>query len=263
MRTASANSTRPYVTSFHACLHEKIETSMHLDPTAESPPKPDSLLRAARRRISRIPHKALLVLELFLLTAAVMAVHTAMTREDCSLRLKVQHGFLSAQLSVWLDDRLVYSGRLIGSRKPIRSGKKKVRLTESAEGSLSETFAVPAGSHEVRVRVAAEDGSVQENSIRRDFAAESQHTLFVLARGNDVSMNWEAGNQEKARGPSPEPEPVRAPEGWLQRYAGSLLMSIAGSIVSAFTGYAIRELPQKIASTQTERPKARSASTGR
>jgi len=236
---------------------------MHLDPTAESPAKPDERLHADGRRISRIPHKALLVLGLFLLAAALMAVHTAMTREDCSLRLKIQHGFLSAQLSVWLDDGLVYSGRLIGSRKPIRSGKKKVRLFEPAEGSLSETFAVPAGAHEVRVRVAAEDGSSQENSIRGDFATQSQHTLFVVARGNDLSMNWEAGNQEKASAAGPEPEPVRAPEGWLQRYAGSLLMSIAGSIVSAFTGYAIRELPKKITSTQADPPKTRSASAGR
>jgi hypothetical protein len=236
---------------------------MHLDPTPESPAKPDGLWRAVGRRISRIPHKALLVLGLFLLTAAVMAVHTAMTREDCSLRLKVQHGFLSAQLSVWLDDDLVYSGRLIGSRKPTRSGKKKVRLTEPAEGSLSETFAVPAGSHEVRVRVAAEDGSMQENSVRGDFATQSQHTLFVVARGNDLSMNWESTNQGTASAPSPEPEPVRAPESWLQRYAGSLLMSIAGSIVSAFTGYAIRELPKKITSTRADPPKTRSASAGR
>ena len=82
----------------------------------------------------------------FLLMAALMAMRTAMTREDCTLRLKVQHGFLSAQLFVWLDEGLVYSGRLIGSRKQIRSGKKKAGLSGSAEGSLSETFAIPAGT---------------------------------------------------------------------------------------------------------------------
>jgi len=236
---------------------------MPLDPTAESRGNPDGRLRAVSRGISRIPGKALMVLGLFLLAAGIMAVHTAMTREDCSLRLKVQHSFLSAQLSVWLDNDLVYSGRLIGSSKPIRSGKNKMRLVGPAKGSLSETFAVPAGAHEVRVRAAAEDGSAQENSIRGDFAGRSQRTLSVVARKDDVSMNWEAENPEKATAPSPGAEPVRAPEGWLQRYAGSLLVSVVGSIVSAFAGYAIRELPRKIASTQHEPPKTRSASTGR
>ncbi len=240
-------------------MRERIETSMNLEPTAESPAKRDGMLRG----IFRIPGKALLLLGLFLLVAALLALHTAVTREDCSLRLKVQHGFLSAQLYVWLDDGLVYSGRLIGSRKPIRTSKKKVKSVEPVEGSLSETFAVPAGAHEVRVRVAAEDGSVQENSIRGDFVSHSQRTLSVVARGNDVSMSWESKDQGTASPTGPEPGPVQVPEGWLQRYAGSLLISIVGSIVSAFTGYAIKELPKKITSTQDEPPKTRSASAGR
>jgi hypothetical protein len=240
-----------------------MEISMNLEPTAESPAKPDGLWRAVGRRISRNPGKALLVLGLFLLAAGLMAVHTAMTREDCSLRLKVQHSFLSAQLSVWLDDDLVYSGPLIGSSKAIRAGKKKVRLTGPAEGSLSETFAVPAGAHEVRVRVAAGDGSAQENSIRGEFTSHSQRTLSVVARANDVSMNWEGEDQGKASTPGPGAEPAPTREGWLQRYTGSLLISIVGSIVSAFTGYAIKELPKKITSAQAEPPKTRSARAGR
>jgi len=236
---------------------------MNLDPSVESPAKPDALWRAVGRRISRLPGKALLVLGLFLLVAGLMAVHTAITREDCGLRLKVQHSFLSAQLSVWLDDELVYSGRLIGSSRTIHRSKKKVKFVGPAEGSLSETFAVPAGAHEVRVRVATEDGSAQENSIRGEFASHSQRTLSVVARGNDVSMNWESENPGMASTPSPRAAPGQVPEGWLQRYAGSLLVSVVGSIVSAFAGYAIRELPKKITSTQAEPPKARSASAGR
>jgi len=247
---------------FPTCRRERIETLVNLDPTARSPAKPDEPLRNMGRRSFRFPGKALLVLGLFLLVAALVAVHTAVTREDCSLRLKVQHGFLSAQLYVWVDDGLVYSGRLIGSRKTIRPSKKKVKSVEPVEGSLSEAFAVPAGEHEVRVRVAAEDGSVQENSVRGDFVSHSQRTLSVVARGNDVSMNLESKDQGNAS-PIPESGPVPVPESWLQRYAGSLLISIVGSIVSAFTGYAIKELPKKIASTQDEPPKTRSASAGR
>jgi hypothetical protein len=248
---------------FPTCRRERIETLVNLDPTARSPAKPDEPLRNMGRRSFRFPGKALLVLGLFLLVAALVAVHTAVTQKDCSLRLRVQHGFLSAQLYVWVDDGLVYSGRLIGSRKTIRPSKKKLKSVEPVEGSLSEAFAVPAGEHEVRVRVAAEDGSVQENSVRGDFVSHSQRTLSVVARGNDVSMDWESKGQEKASPASPESAPVQDPEGWLQRYAGSLLISIVGSIVSAFTGYAIKELPKKIAPTQDDPPRTRSASAGR
>ena len=234
---------------------------MNLDPTAESQGKPDGLLRALGGRMARIPHKALL-LGLFLLVAVLMAVRTATTREDCSLRVRVQHSFHNAHLFVWLDDKLVYSGPLIGTTKSIRSGKKKVRVVDTAEGSLSETFPVPAGAHDIRVRVEVEDGSAQENSIRGDFTSHGQRTLSVLAKANDVSMNWDADSQAKASTPSPGGEPAQAPEGWFQRYSGALLVSIVGSIVSAFTGYVIKELPKKITSAPAEPPKSRSASAG-
>lgn len=236
---------------------------MDLDPTTESRATPDVWLRAFLRGLSRIPSKALLVLGLFLLVAALMAVHTAFLREDCGLRLRVQHGFRSAQLFVWLDDAVIYSGRLIGSSQPIPSGKRKGKPIGPVEGSLSETFAVPAGEHEVRVRVAAEDGSVQENSTRGDFVSHGQRTLSVVARGDDVSMNWESENPWKASGPSPKAEPVQTSESWFQRYAGAVLVSVAGSIVSALVGFAIKELPKKITSPRAEPPKTRSASAGR
>ena len=213
-------------------------------------------LRTVRGWADRIPRKALIVLGLFLLAALLLGLHTALTRKDASLRLKVQHGFRSAQLSVWLDDDLAYSGRLIGT------GRKKLGFFESVQGNLSETFNVTSGIHEVRVRVATEDGSAQENKIRGEFASNSQRTLSVVARGDDVSMNWQ-GESLGAASASSTTESQSPSPGWFQRYAGSLLLSIVGSIMSAFTGYAIRELPKKIAARQTDTPKAQSAAAGR
>jgi hypothetical protein len=216
-----------------------------------------------------------MVLALFLVVAGVMAVHTALTRKDSRLRLKVEHNFHSAQLWVWFDEDEIYSGRLIGSgqviradksigsHKPIHSRKKlKVESMESVEGSLSETFTVSSGAHEIRIRVANQDGSVQENAIRGDFASSGQRTLSAVARGNDVALNWESENQTTASALSEPGVSVQAPEGWLQRYAGSVMVSVIGSIISALTGYAIRELPKKI-TPKAEAAKARSASAGR
>jgi hypothetical protein len=269
-----------------------MEISMDGEPTAESQANAGAS-RAAGRGAARIPGKAPIVLGLFLLAAGVMAVHTALIPKDSGLRLKVQHSFRSAQLWVWLDDELAYSGRLIGSSKivssaksigfsnPIRSSKKSrsrmkissdkkvsagkpnTGLIEPVEGGLSEMFDVSPGAHEVRVRVATEDGSVQENTIRGDFASASLRTLFVVARGDDVSMNWQGEDHSAAGAPSPVPEPVTPREGWFQRYAGSLFLSVIGSIISAVTGYAIRELPKKIIPEKVEVSKARSAGAGR
>lgn len=44
--------------------------------------------------------------------------------------------------------------------------------------------------------------------------------------------------------------------GWFSRYTGSLMMTVAGSIVSALAGYVIRELPKQIASRRGEAPEA-------
>jgi hypothetical protein len=76
-------------------------------------------------------------------------------------------------------------------------------------------------------------------------------------------MNWQGVDQSTASAPSPVAEHATPHEGWLQRYAGSLFLSVIGSIISAITGYAIRELPKKIIPEKADSPKARSASAGR
>ena len=69
-------------------------------------------------------------------------------------------------------------------------------------------------------------------------------------------MNWQGENEATASAPNPVSAPAQAPEGWLQRYSGSVLVSVVGSIVSAFTGYVIKELPKKITATVAQPPKA-------
>src|SRR5271154_2379384 len=87
------------------------------------------------RLVRRVPAKAWIVFGLFLLIALFMAIHTAVVAKDSSLRVKVQHSFRSVQLSVWVDDDLVYSGKLYGTTK-----KKLGVVWEQAQGSFSDTF---------------------------------------------------------------------------------------------------------------------------
>jgi hypothetical protein len=96
--------------------------------------------------------------------------------------------------------------------------------------------------------VEPDDGSSLEDSTSAEFADHSQRDLSVSVRRNGMSFNWQPTGQTQAA--------VASGNGWLSRYAGSLFMTIAGSIISALAGYAIRELPGQLQKTQTTEPKA-------
>jgi hypothetical protein len=195
-----------------------------------------------RTRAALVPVKAWVVLGFFLAAALLMAVHTALSTKDANLRLKVQHGFRSAQLSVWVDGDLAYSGKLTGYIR-----KRFGLIPDSLQGTLSETLPVSSGTHQIRVRVASDDGSVQEDTISAEFTRNSQRTLSVNARHSDLDLSWQGESSAVAEAPTES--------GWMGRYAGTLLLTIAGSIISALTGYAIRELPGHIRARQSATPK--------
>ncbi|HXM20450.1 MAG TPA: hypothetical protein VN948_04190 [Terriglobales bacterium] len=198
--------------------------------------------RKARGQFARLPASARVMLGLFLLAALLMALYTASSGKDASLRLKVQHSLRSAQLSLWVDGDLAYSGSLVGN------AKKKFGLIPSVQGSLSETLPVASGIHQIKVQIVSDSG-VRENTISGDFAHNRQRTLSVSASRTDVSLNWQA---KEAVGT----ELSSSSKGWFSRYAGTLMMTVAGSIISALTGFALKELPKQIVSRQGEAPKA-------
>ena len=196
---------------------------------------------------ARIPVKARLMLGLFLFAAVLMGLHTALSTADSSLHLKVQHSFRSADLSVWMDGDLIYSGKVLGSMK-----KKFGLIPDSMQGSLSQIVPVASGTHQVRVRIVPDDGSAQEDSISGDFARNTERDLTVSARRSGLSLNWQGSNTAA---------PVSGGS-WFGRYAGSLLLTIAGSIISALTGFALREVPAQLRARQNDESKTQSAAAG-
>jgi len=200
----------------------------------------------ARVQFARLPATARVMVGFFLLAALLMALHTAFSGRDASLRLRVQHSLRSGQLSVWVDGDLAYSATLVGN------AKKKFGLIPSVQGSLSETLPIATGTHRIKVQVASDTG-VQENTIDGDFTHNQQETLSVNAGKADLSLNWQSLNgQLTETGAS---ESSSGSKGWFSRYAGTLMMTIAGSIISALTGFALRELPKQIASRQADGPR--------
>jgi hypothetical protein len=185
------------------------------------------------------------MLGFFLLAALLMALHTAFSGKDASLRLKVQHSLRSGQLSLWVDGDLAYSGNLVGN------AKRKFGLIPEVQGSLSETLPVASGIHQIKLRIVSDSGE-RENTISGDFARNQQQILSVNASHADLSLHWQpfiSQSTDAAGAPSSSSN-----NGWFSRYAGTLMMTVAGSIISALTGFALKELPKRIVSVPREAP---------
>jgi hypothetical protein len=216
---------------------------MNTEHIAQLRAKAALLDQQAMQWIKRVPVKARILLGLFLLAAFLMAIHTALTAKDASLHLKLQHGFRSAQLSVWVDDDVAFSGKITGATK------KKFGLipTDAQQGSLSQVIAVRSGQRTIRVRIQPEDAAPQEDSITGDFASNVERDLSVSARKNGLALSWQ--------GTGSAPVETGSSFSWISRYASSLFLTITGSIMSALAGYAIRELPARLRSTPDSTPK--------
>ena len=196
----------------------------------------------------KLPAKARIVLGLFLFAALLMALHTALSGKDASLHLTVQHGFRTADFSLWIDDDLAYSGKLAGSTK-----RKFGVIPASVQGSLSEILPVSAGTHKIRVRIESEDGSTQQDSLTGDFARNTERELSVSARPSGLSLEWRATTASSGSSSG---------SGWFARYTGALFLTIGGSIISALTGFALKELPAHIRAREVTEPKAQSTAAG-
>lgn len=217
---------------------------MNQESIAQLRAKAGSLYQRARLEVEHVPVKARILLGLFLVAALLMALHTALTAKDANLHLRLQHSFHEAQLSVWVDGDLAFSGKVTGSTK------KKFGLipTDSVQGSLSQIIPVRSGQHNVRVRIEPDDAAMQEDSTSGDFARNTEKELLVLARRSSLALSWQ--------GTGGVPVEASSSSAWISRYAGSLFLTLAGSVMSALAGYAIRELPARLRSTSNATPKA-------
>jgi hypothetical protein len=145
---------------------------------------------------------------------------------NANLRVQMQHSFRSAQVLMWVDGDLACSEHLTGSQR------RRFGL-------------LPAGRHTVKVRVTSDQGYDNTGSITGDFLSNSEISLQVRPRNTGaLDMNWQGMSTMPAdSGPA-----------WYVKYAGSLLMTAVGSLVSALMAYLVRELPNLL--RRTSAPKA-------
>ena len=206
--------------------------------------KAAQLYQRARLRAALVPVKVRIVLGLVLVAGVLLAMYTALTAKDSSLHLKLQHDFHGAQVSLWVDDELAYSGKITGS------ARKRFGLipSDSAQGNLSQIIPMRSGRHNIRLRIEPEDAATQEDSVSGDFSPHTERDLSVSARHSGLSVSWQGTGRSLVE--------TSSTFNWFSRYAGSLFLTIVGSIMSALAGYAIKELPARIRSTSDSGPEA-------
>src|ERR1700687_437878 len=87
---------------------------MDTQPKTQMRARAARIWRQSRDWVVRLSLTARIMLGLFLFAAVLVALHTAFSAKNASLHLTVQHGFRSADISLWVDGDLAYSAKLSG-----------------------------------------------------------------------------------------------------------------------------------------------------
>jgi hypothetical protein len=171
--------------------------------------------------MGRLSPKARFALALGMVAVVMIAVSAFLSLPSATLRLVCRHDFRSADITVSIDGDVLHTSAVTGA------SRKRFGLLERTEGSYSATLPVSSGRHVVEVRLRA-PGYDRARSIQGSFSRGKESTLSVDS-ARDLTLAWRA----TGAGSADEPENPSSP--WL-KHAGSILLTIFGSIVSASIG---------------------------
>ena len=175
----------------------------------------------------RLSPRARTALSLGLLAAVLLGLSAAVFLPSATLQLVCRHDFRSADLTVSIDGEVVHTQALTGATR------KLFGVLERTEGSYATTLSVGAGRHVVGVRFRA-PGYDRTRSIEGEFSRGKESTLSVDAvRG--LSLAWRAAGSGGSAA-----DPPSASSSFF-KYAGSIVMTIFGSIVSASIGVLVQD----------------------
>jgi len=101
---------------------------------------------------------------------------TAHSSGTATLQIEVTHDFAKARISVWSDNKLVYSQMLQGE------SKSRALVFRQVQGRESDTVWVPAGKHQLKVRVQSDaDGYDHSRTVAAAFPVSGQKTLQITS----------------------------------------------------------------------------------
>jgi hypothetical protein len=177
--------------------------------------------------ISVLSPTARFALGLAFLAAVLLGISALLSLPSATLKLVCRHDFRSADITVSIDGEIIHTDTVTGAVR------KRFGVLEKTEGTYTRTLPVGSGRHLVEVRLRA-PGYDHTRSIPGDFRRGKESTLSVDS-GRDLSLTWRgAGSGASAA------EPASSSSSWF-KYAGSVFMTIFGSIVSASIGVLVQD----------------------
>ncbi len=185
----------------------------------------------ARARLSnavwRLSPRAGFALSLGFLAAVLLGISAFVSLPSATLQLVCRHDFRRADITVSIDGEVVHTDTLTGAVR------KWFGVLERTEGTYARTLPVSAGRHVVAVHLRA-PGYDRTRSIEGEFRRGKESTLSVDS-GRGLSLAWRGTG-----GGASAAEPGSSSSSWF-RYAGSIMMTIFGSIVSASIGVLVQD----------------------
>jgi hypothetical protein len=180
-----------------------------------------------RRVLQWLPPKARLAVFFGLLVLVPLAVYSYLSNGRGDLNLVCRHNLQSAQLTVSVDGKIVFSDQSSGTVK-----KRFGFLDKKVEGALSKALSIPLGKHTVRVSLKAPSEQFdQTRQIAVNVVSGKESTLTITTQRGDLSLAYE--------GPPAFSNSVSAPEE--SSAIWSILMTVMGAVGSAAIGFMVQE----------------------
>ena len=95
-----------------------------------------------------------------------------------TLHIRVEHRFTSAEVRVWIDDKLAYKEGLDGETR------RRMGLFKAVQGYKSHSLQVASGEHRIRVRVQSSDSSYDRTAIISGGIPEDAERLLKIDCSN-------------------------------------------------------------------------------
>ena len=185
-------------------------------------------LVAAWEKIQRLPRKQRLAGAVLAMLLIGFLIFSFTTSDSTKLNIVCQHNFRSAELSIWIDSNLVYSGNVSGSVK-----KRFGWLGSSKGKGLYKTVNVPSGRHTLQVRVNAAAERYDQTKTMAVAFAENQDNSLSISAGNRGLYLMSRGSANI----SVESDSSTS----YGKYVSSVLISLFGSGMSAAIAFLVQE----------------------
>lgn len=178
--------------------------------------------------VQRIPTKARLPVLAGVVVLITLAAYTSLSSGSAILNVVCRHNFRSAELSVFIDGKLSYTGQISGTEKN-RFGVGI--LGKQIEGTFSKSLPVSYGEHVVQVHLSsAADGFDQTKRYGINLSRGRDATLLITAQRGSLSLVYQGNPIASSKEDSDYFASMR-----------SMLVTVLGTVVSAGIGFMVQE----------------------